>query len=60
MEYTSYGNISCQVSKGGIQNLDMFFGRAVKKCQNLTFKVNFGRQNIIEFFQKKIYLRISI
>ena len=24
----------------------------VKKCQNCTFKVNFGRQNIIEFFQK--------
>ena len=31
-----------------------------KKCQNRTFKVNFGCQKLIEFFQKKIYLRISI
>ena len=26
----------------------------VKKCQNRTFKVNFGCQKLIEFFQKKI------
>ena len=32
----------------------------VKKCQNCTFKVNFGCEKLIEFFQKKIYLRISI
>ena len=27
--------------------------RFVKKCQNCTFKVNFGCQKLIEFFQKK-------
>ena len=26
----------------------------VKKCQNRTFRVNFGCQKLIEFFQKKI------
>ena len=25
----------------------------VKKCQNRTFKVNFGCQKVVEFFQKK-------
>ena len=32
----------------------------VKKCQNPTFKVNFGCQKLIQFFQKKNYPRISI
>ena len=27
--------------------------RFVKKCQNRTFKVYFGRQKLIKFFQKK-------
>ena len=28
--------------------------RLLKKCQNPTLKVNFGRQKSTEFFQKKI------
>ena len=32
----------------------------VKKCQNLTFKVNFLCQKLTKKFQKKINLRISI
>ena len=35
--------------------------RFVKKCQNHTFKGNFGYQKLIEFFQKKnLYKNINL
>jgi len=40
------------ILKGNLKKKSFDGLRFVKKCQNRTFKVNFGCQKLIEFFQK--------
>ena len=65
--YGHNGNTGCRVFKGGVQKLERFLPKnnipkgnycifknlgGVKKCQNLTFKVNFLCQKNIFFIEE--------